>query len=458
MKKSIFAAFFLSSSIVFLLIMPIIFGMIQLIFPKLSDNNGILVIYIIMAAVSVILAIVFVSLLFTFLLSKRINGQIEKLTYDESHDEPRDVWEEFRSVSDKISVQMRMISKKSDELSFRKTELSAITDNMSEGMLIIGSDAEILSYNKSAQNILSSGETLPKSITLVDLGQSFRNAVAGALAGKNQALMIKLGEKYYSFIINPVIHENIVEGAVIVILDETEKESREALRREFTSNISHELKTPLTSISGFAELIESGMADGGDEKRFAGKIYREAQRLIVLVGDIIRLTQLDGGEIPFDESCPDLLDIAETVADRLENVASGCGISLSVEGESTKVRGNSRILEEMIYNLADNGIKYNNSGGWVTLRVYSDGGRACFSCQDNGIGIPEDRKERVFERFYRVDKSHSREIGGTGLGLSIVKHGAGYHGATIELETKLREGTKVTVCFPENTNIDTEVV
>ncbi len=450
MKKSIFFAFTLAAALMLVLIVPIAVGVGRLFVSELYESTGAVIIYLVMAVIFGVVTTALVAFLFTYWLSGRIGGQIEKLTYEGTAEEEKAIWDEFRTISDKISVQTRTISKKSNELSFRKTELSAITDNMSEGMLIIGSDAEILSYNKAAQSILSSGSALPKSITLVDLGQSFRNAVAGALAGKNQALMIKLGEKYYSFIINPVIHENIVEGAVIVILDETEKESREALRREFTSNISHELKTPLTSISGFAELIESGMADGGDEKRFAGKIYREAQRLIVLVGDIIRLTQLDGGEIPFDESAPDILEIAKNVCDRLDNVAEKCGVTIKVTGNSTKIRGNTRILEEMIYNLADNGIKYNNPGGEVLLSVYSKDGKAYFSCKDNGIGIPEDRKERVFERFYRVDKSHSREIGGTGLGLSIVKHGAVYHGATITLETQLGEGTNITICFPKN--------
>lgn len=368
---------------------------------------------------------------------------------DLSHPERLAKYKEFVPVAKRLSEQNRLISRKMEELSLRQTEFAAITDNMSEGMLVIDSGAEILSYNKSAEEMLGFNENMPKNITAVETVPVLRSAVADALSGKKSAQTIRSGGKYYSVIINPVIHENIVEGAVAIILDETEKEQREALRREFTSNISHELKTPLTSISGFAEIIMDGLADG-DEKRFAGNIYREAQRLIVLVGDIIKLNRLDGGEIVFDEEPVDLANICKTVVERLSNIAEKADISLSFEGETALVRGNSIILEEMIYNLADNGIKYNNPGGSVKLKVYENNisHEVSVSCADNGIGIPEGQKERIFERFYRVDKSRSKSIGGTGLGLSIVKHGATCHNAKISVSSRENFGTTVTITFP----------
>ncbi len=368
---------------------------------------------------------------------------------DLSHPERLAKYKEFVPVAKRLSEQNRLISRKMEELSLRQTEFAAITDNMSEGMLVIDSGAEILSYNKSAEEMLGFNENMPKNITAVETVPVLRSAVADALSGKKSAQTIRSGGKYYSVIINPVIHENSVEGAVAIILDETEKEQREALRREFTSNISHELKTPLTSISGFAEIIMDGLADG-DEKRFAGNIYREAQRLIVLVGDIIKLNRLDGGEIVFDEEPVDLANICKTVVERLSNIAEKADISLSFEGETALVRGNSIILEEMIYNLADNGIKYNNPGGSVKLKVYENNisHEVSVSCADNGIGIPEGQKERIFERFYRVDKSRSKSIGGTGLGLSIVKHGATCHNAKISVSSRENFGTTVTITFP----------
>ena len=219
------------------------------------------------------------------------------------------------------------------------------------------------------------------------------------------------------------------------------------MRREFTSNISHELKTPLTSISGFAELISSGIAELEDARRFAANIQKESSRLIALVGDIIRLSQLDGGEIPYDEDGIDLFAVAEDVASRLISVAERAGISISVEGEGVEVLGNATILEQMVYNLCDNAIKYNERGGFVKVSVGLSGGEVRLSVADNGIGIPKDKQDRVFERFYRVDKSHSREIGGTGLGLSIVKHAAAYHKARLSLESEEGVGTTVTVVF-----------
>lgn len=398
--------------------------------------------------------ILFLVLVIAGIIASKLASSIVRpvIDIDLSHPEKLEQYKEFEPVSKRLKEQNNLIHKKIEELSLRQTEFSAITDNMSEGMLVIGNGAEILSYNKSAEEMLGLSDKMPKNIVSVNTVPGLQSAVADALSGKKSLVTVRSEDKYYSMMINPVIHEKCVEGAVAIILDETEKEQREALRREFTSNVSHELKTPLTSISGFAEIIMGGLADG-DEKRFAGNIYREAQRLITLVGDIIKLNRLDGGEITFDEIPPNLYEICETVSERLANVADNADVALSVCGErgaKACVNGNAHILEEIIYNLADNGIKYNNPGGKVELCVsyLADSGKVSVCCRDNGIGIPESQKERVFERFFRVDKSRSKSIGGTGLGLSIVKHGATCHNAEIVLSSRENEGTSVTLTFP----------
>lgn len=356
------------------------------------------------------------------------------------------VYEELKPIVDRLSVQNFRVTKQKSELTMRENEFNSITHYMSEGMLVINKRAEILSVNRSAKEIFGVNKT-PKSVLVLDNSDGFREAVSAALSGTNGYHSFRRGEKYYSLIATPVSHGSVLEGAVVVVLDVTEKEEREALRREFTSNVSHELKTPLTSISGFAELISSGIADGEDARRFAGNIRKEASRLITLVGDIIRLSQLDGGEIPYDEEPIDLAMLAGEVCERLSAVAEAAGVSLSVEGSGVEVSGNYTALEEILYNLCDNGIKYNKPGGYVKIKVFREGDAAAFCVSDNGIGIPADKQDRVFERFYRVDKSHSRAIGGTGLGLSIVKHAVAYHKATISLQSEEGVGTAVTVKF-----------
>lgn len=400
---------------------------------------------------SFLAALVPIVAVLTFAARKAAHAIVKPiLDPDPEHPEKLTIYEEMRPIAALLVEQKHQLAGQVRELTMRQNEFVAITDNMSEGMLVIGKNAEILSHNKSAEALLGFSDEMPKSITAHDFSQPFRAAVADALGGKQTTVVLRSDKKkHYSALINPVFHQDSVEGAVIVILDETEKERRESLRREFTSNVSHELKTPLTSISGFAEIIMNGLCEG-EEKRFATNIYREAKRLIVLVGDIIKLNRLDGGEFAYDDINPDLNEIAHSTVERLEHIAEMAGVTLSVSGDRVKVRGNSQVLEEMIYNLVDNGIKYNTAGGKVELYTFaeSDGKTVGITCRDNGIGIPEDQKPRVFERFFRVDKSRSKAIGGTGLGLSIVKHGALSHHAEISLESREGEGTAVTIRFP----------
>lgn len=390
-------------------------------------------------------------LLFALLAAMIMSKSIVKPINDIDLDDPENTktYEELRPILNKLASQNYRITKQMHELRKREIEFNSITGNMSEGMVIINSRTAILSCNASAKRIFGVGEAeLTGGVLSLNTSESFRLAISSALSGKNGYDAIRIGDKYYSILVTPVFNGARVDGAVIVIIDDTEKEARESLRREFTANVSHELKTPLTSISGFAELINKGLTDEEDSKRFAANIMKESKRLISLVGDIIRLNQLDGGEIPFDPVEISLKECAQDVIGRLEHIAERAGVSLELHGGDGHVNGNRQIIEEMLYNLTDNSIKYNKTGGRVEISITEGTFGVCVSVKDNGIGIPSDKLDRVFERFYRVDKSHSKEIGGTGLGLSIVKHAAAYHKAKLSIESTFGEGTEITVVFP----------
>lgn len=438
--RSIFAVVMLASAVT--LLAAYIFALLSI--PNFSaavkDYASAIILFVLLFIVSDVL----LALLVAWLASSGIVKPITDIDPRTLSDQV--VYEELAPIVSRLSVQNTKVSKQKNELTMRENEFNSITHYMSEGMLVINARAEILTANRSAKDIfgVKNGQ---KSILVLDSSDGFREAIGSALSGKNGYYSFRRGDKYYSLIATPVSRGKILEGAVIVVFDVTEKEEREALRREFTSNISHELKTPLTSISGFAELIGSGMAEGEDAKRFAGNIHKEASRLITLVGDIIRLSQLDGGEIPYDEEPIDLLAVGEEVSERLSAVAEKAGITVSVSGEQVSVPGNYTAIEEIIYNLTDNAIKYNRPGGFVKISVSLSGSEGCVSVSDNGIGIPKDKQDRVFERFYRVDKSHSRAIGGTGLGLSIVKHAVAYHKAKLKLKSEEGVGTEITVSF-----------
>lgn len=404
------------------------------------------------AVVSPTLLLAVCVICFAFVAAVIMSRGIVKPINEIDLDDPENTrtYDELKPIMNKLASQNYKIAKQMNELRKRELEFNSITMNMSEGMVVINSKTAVLSCNRSARRIFGVGESeLADGVLALDSSESFRAAVSAALSGRNGYDTLHIGDKLYTVIVTPVFNGARVDGAVIVVIDDTEKEAREALRREFTANVSHELKTPLTSISGFAELISDGIAEGEDAKRFAGNIMKEAQRLIALVGDIIRLNQLDGGEIPFDSEPISLTACAAEVASRLEGVAERAGVSMSVSGEELFIQGNGQAVEEMIYNLVDNAIKYNNPGGRVEISVQKCAEGARVSVRDNGIGIPSDKLDRVFERFYRVDKSHSKDIGGTGLGLSIVKHAAAYHKASISIDSELGRGTVVSVTFGE---------
>ena len=273
-------------------------------------------------------------------------------------------------------------------------------------------------------------------------------AVEAALAGVRTETVQEIDGISWQIIANPVVSSGQVAGVALLVMDVTEHQQREALRKEFSANVSHELKTPLTSISGFAELMKEGMVPPDKVKEFAGDIYRESQRLIELVNDIIRLSRLDETDRVEELDCVDLHDLADEIIANLRPVAERQKVTMELEGDHAKVQGVWQILNEMVYNLCDNAIKYNRSGGSVHVRIEQRRSEARVTVSDTGIGIPYADQKRVFERFYRVDKSHSKEVGGTGLGLSIVKHGAQFHNARVELQSEPGKGTSITIIFP----------
>lgn len=381
--------------------------------------------------------------------TKRIVAPINQLNPEAPQEDK--VYDELAPLVRRLEKQKQTIQEQMDTLQEKQEEFTAITENMKEGFIVVDRKADVISYNSSAIRILGvemkHTDGAPTNVLNLNRSNSFRQVVDAALQGQRGDQTLELNNRHYQIIANPVVESGSRRGAVVVILDVTEQQSREELRREFTANVSHELKTPLTSISGYAEIMKSGLVQPADMGRFSEKIYVEAQRLITLVGDIIKLSQLDEEKVGIERTSVDLHQVASNVVTRLRDVAKAAQVTLELKGKPAVVQGAEPILDEMIFNLCDNAIKYNKTYGKVTVTVDNVNNHPILTVSDNGIGIPEEDQERIFERFYRVDKSHSRQIGGTGLGLSIVKHGAIYHRAKVEMESELGEGTTVRVIF-----------
>ncbi len=401
-----------------------------------------------------ILIILVLSLLLSAVLASRLSKGLIKpiLSLDLEHPEDCETYDELTPLLSRLKRQNDTIQQQMNLLKQRQTEFAALTDNMSEGFLLLDRQGHVLSHNSGALRLLGVEEPEGEvNVLVLNREEPFRQAVDEALSGKRSQQMLHLNGRYCKLLANPVLADGKPAGAVLVLLDVTEQEQRDELRREFTANVSHELKTPLTSISGIAEIMQSGMVKPEDIQSFAGDIYQEAQRLIALVEDIIRLSRLDEGAESLEREPVNLLSVAQDVARRLDSAAQKAGVTLKVMGLSVEVRGIPSVLDEMVYNLCDNAIKYNHPGGTVNVTVApTNDGSAEITVEDTGIGIPVEDQSRVFERFYRVDKSHSKEIGGTGLGLSIVKHGASLHGAQIHMDSQVGRGTSVQLLFPHH--------
>ena len=360
-------------------------------------------------------------------------------------------YSEIAPLLHRISEQNHEIDQQIAELTRSRKEFSLITENMSEGFIIIDSRTEVLSYNTAALKILGSDFTgSSRSVLVLNRSEAFRSAVEDALAGKRSETDLTLSEKIYQVIATPAFTGSSVTGAVMIILDITEKEAREELRREFTSNVSHELKTPLTTIYGISDMLVGGIVKPEDIPGFAKNIRDDAGRMITLIQDILKLSQLDENTFSDQRERVDLYELAQSAAERLRPQADEKHVTISVTGERSEFTGIATVLEEMIYNLLDNAVKYNKQGGRADVDVRSSGDDIVVTVSDTGIGVPADSIDRIFERFYRADKSHSRKIGGTGLGLSIVKHGVSLHGGSITVKSSEGSGTTFTMALPKN--------
>ena len=394
------------------------------------------------AVIAVVLALVLASRL-----SKRLVRPLNELDLDDPLS--NDCADELAPLLRRIDSQQRQLRAQQSQLRQRREEFTAVTNNMSEGLLLLSAKGAVLSINPAAARLLGTDkDCVGQDLLSVNRSLELQNLIAQARAGRRAEAVLPLAAGSYQIDANPVVSDGAVSGVAVLMFDVTERESAEQMRREFTANVSHELKTPLHSISGCAELLLNGMVKSEDVERFSRQIYTEAQRMITLVDDIIRLSRLDEGAEGMQWETVDLFSLAEDTVRRLSSTAQGADVSLTLTGEDVSIRGIPQLLEGIVYNLCDNAIKYNRPGGSVTVNVRRVPGYVQLSVADTGIGIPPEHQGRVFERFYRVDKSHSKEVGGTGLGLSIVKHAARIHNAQLDLRSTPGEGTPITVRFP----------
>lgn len=395
-------------------------------------------------AIVIIIALV-LSYAIAFFASKKIVMPINEL--DLENVGAVTTYEEIEPLVHRISHQNRVIKKQIKELNRTQAEFNTITSNMKEGLIVFDTQGKILSHNKSALRLLNIQNLQDEFLNSLDIDKQFSDDIKLALDGIHTNEVITFGDRFLSIYCNPVEVDGKVKGAVAVLLDVTEKHQREMLRREFSANVSHELKTPLTAILASAEIIAMPATTQETSAHFAGNIIKEANRLITLVNDIIKLSKLDDKSFEPELEDVDLYELAKDVESTLLPIADSCKVKLELYGEKTMLKGMPTVLSEIIYNLADNAIKYNKENGKVMITVAPVNGKATLIVEDTGIGISKDDQSRVFERFYRVDKSHSKEVGGTGLGLSIVKHGVEHHNGKITLESKPDKGTKITVVF-----------
>ncbi|MBP1561147.1 MAG: PAS domain S-box protein [Oscillospiraceae bacterium] len=380
-------------------------------------------------------------------MTKRIIEPLNRLDLDNPAE--NDTYEEIAPLLSRIHKQNMKIERKAAELNRRKEEFGLITENMCEGLVLLDKNRNVLTINPAAMKIFGTDDScVGNDFLTVDRRHDISAAIEKAVSDGHSEIRTKRSEREYQFDISRIETDGEPAGTVILAIDITEQADAERLRREFSANVSHELKTPLQSITGSVELIENGLVKPEDMPRFVGHIREEAARLVTLVEDIIRLSQLDEGcEMPKENAS--VYDIAAEVCDTLKASAAKRDISLSVTGDGGNILAVKHLIFEVIYNLCDNAIKYNLDGGKVEVNVSEGEKEVTLTVSDTGIGIPAEHQSRIFERFYRVDKSHSRKSGGTGLGLSIVKHAVMYHGGRISLQSEENKGTSVTVVLPK---------
>ena len=424
---------------------------------KLSDDrvlristSQVTIVSLLLGMLQPLLVIAFLAILLSVFLAKRASRNLVKPLNNLDLNDPlsNDVYEELSPLLRHMAQQNKQIALQMDELSRSQNEFNAITSNMSEGLIVLNKDGVVVSLNTAARKIFEAEEdSIGKDFLTIDRTPEISRAIKETLSGKKQELEYEKNGRNYDLCINQIVEKDEVIGVLLLAIDNTEKIQAEQNRREFTANVSHELKTPLQSIIGSADLIESGLVKPEDMPRFIGHIKTDAARLVSLVSDIIRLSQLDENTEMNWENV-DALSVAKEALEMVGPIAESRNISLTIKGEPAPLTSVHKLLYDIIYNLCDNAVKYNNEGGFVKVNVKTAGDKVQVAVSDNGVGIAPADQSRVFERFYRVDKSHSRESGGTGLGLSIVKHAVAYLKGSISLESTLGKGTTITVSFP----------
>ena len=397
-----------------------------------------------------LLIVLIVALILSGLLARRLSRRIvDPLnSLDLEHPLDNDAYEELSPLLKRIHRQHVEIQTQLRELREKTDEFTQITGSMREGLILLDEHGSILSINAAAQTLFGAdAQCVGKDFLTVERSHEISAAIQAAADDGHSEVRAERAGRVYQFDISRITSDGKLLGTVILAFDITEQEFAERNRREFTANVSHELKTPLQGIIGSAELIENGMVRPDDLPRFVGHIHAEAARLVTLIDDIIRLSQLDEGDAMPTEPV-DLLAVSQEAAENLHDAAAARDVTVSVTGQPSVIPGVRRLLYEVVYNLCDNAIKYNRGGGRVDVTVAADAGGSSITVADTGIGIAPEHQSRVFERFYRVDKSHSKASGGTGLGLSIVKHAVQYHHGRIELESTPGTGTTIRVVFP----------
>ena len=395
-----------------------------------------------------LLVVFVIALLCSILLSKRLSRKIVQPLNAIDLDQPleNEAYDELSPLLTHIGRQQREISAQKQELEDRQDEFYTVIENMNEGLVLLNAKGIILSINPAALAFFHADTAVGRDLIEIERSPEIEKAFESAAQHGKSSLQVSRSGREYQVNLNRIGPQNDMSGMVLLIFDITEKVFAERNRQEFTANVSHELKTPLHSIMGSAELLENGLVKEEDIPRFIGHIRNESARLVALIEDIIRLSQLDEASAPEMEPV-ELYELAAGEVESLTQPAKAKNVSISMEGESVTISGVRQLLHEVIYNLCDNAIKYNVDGGWVKVRVSKTADGAALVVADSGIGIPAEHQDRIFERFYRVDKSHSKETGGTGLGLSIVKHAVQYMGGTISLDSTPGVGTTVTVSF-----------
>lgn len=424
---------------------------------KLSDDrvlristSQVTIVSLLLGMLQPLLVITFLAILLSVFLAKRASRNLVRPLNNLDLNDPlsNDVYEELSPLLRHMAQQNKQIALQMDELSRSQNEFNAITSNMSEGLIVLNKDGVVVSLNTAARKIFEAEEdSIGKDFLTIDRTPEISRAIKETLSGKKQELEYEKNGRNYDLCINKIVEKDEVIGVLLLAIDNTEKIQAEQNRREFTANVSHELKTPLQSIIGSADLIESGLVKPEDMPRFIGHIKTDAARLVSLVSDIIRLSQLDENT-EMNRETVDALSVAKEALEMVGPIAESRNISLTIKGEPAPLTSVHKLLYDIIYNLCDNAVKYNKEGGFVKVDVKTAGDKVQVAVSDNGVGIAPADQSRVFERFYRVDKSHSRESGGTGLGLSIVKHAVAYLKGSISLESTLGKGTTITVSFP----------